>query len=131
MGKRKDAGYAGTDDLVNLRVDDSGNAINDLKRLYARWKEVRGQVPGFRVIEQSSGDDVRWLQKALRDLGYLEASDRAVFGDDGTPVGRFNDATGRAVDRYKRDRSLGGGPSAGKETIDALARELARKGGAR
>lgn len=129
--KRKDAGYAGTDDLVNLRVDDSGNAINDLKRLYARWKEVRGQVPGFRVIEQSSGDDVRWLQKALRDLGYLEASDRAVFGDDGTPVGRFNDATGRAVDRYKRDRSLGGGPSAGKETIDALARELARKGGAR
>jgi uncharacterized Ntn-hydrolase superfamily protein len=126
--KRKGAGYAGTDDLVNLRVDDSSNAINDLKRLYGRWKEVRGQVPGYRVIEQSSGDDVRWLQNALRDLGYLEASDRAVFGEDGKPLGRFNDATGRAVDRYKRDRSLGGGPSAGKETIDALARELARKG---
>ena len=126
--KRKGAGYAGTDDLVNLRVDDSSNAINDLKRLYGRWQEVRGQVPGSRIIEQSAGDDVRWLQTALRDLGYLEASDRSVFGDDGKPLGRFNDATGRAVDRYKRDRSLGSGPSAGKETIDALARELARKG---
>ena len=112
---------------MNLRVDDSSNAINDLKRLYGRWKEVRGQEPASALIEQSAGDDVRWLQAALRDLGYLEATDRAVFGEEGKPSGRFNDATGRAVDRYKRDHSLGAGPSAGLETVNSIKRELARR----
>jgi uncharacterized Ntn-hydrolase superfamily protein len=125
--KRKGAGYAGTDDLVNLRVDDSSNSINELKNLYHRWKEVRGQQPGFRIMEQSGGEDVRWLQKALLDLGYLEASNRAVFDEKGQPSGRFNDATGGAIDRYKRDHSLGGGPSAGLETVNSIKRELARR----
>lgn len=125
--KRKGAGYAGTDDLVNLRVDDSSNSINELKNLYHRWKEVRGQQPGFRIMEQSGGDDVRWLQKALLDLGYLEATNRAVFDEKGQPSGRFNDATGAAVDRYKRDHALGAGPSAGLETVNSIKRELARR----
>jgi uncharacterized Ntn-hydrolase superfamily protein len=125
--KRKGAGYAGTDDLVNLRVDDSSNSVNELKNLYHRWKEVRSQQPGFRIMEQSGGDDVRWLQKALLDLGYIEAGNRAVFDEKGQPSGRFNDATGAAVDRYKRDHALGGGPSAGLETVNSIKRELARR----
>jgi uncharacterized Ntn-hydrolase superfamily protein len=125
--KRKGAGYAETDDLVNLRVDDSSNSINELKNLYHRWKEVRGQQPGFRIMEQSGGDDVRWLQKALLDLGYLDATNRAVFDGKGQPSGRFNDATGAAVDRYKRDHALGAGPSAGLETVNSIKRELARR----
>jgi uncharacterized Ntn-hydrolase superfamily protein len=125
--KRKGAGYAGTDDLVNLRIDDSSNSINELKNLYHRWNEVRGQQPGFRIMEQSGGNDVRWLQKALVDLGYLEATNRAVFDDKGQPSGRFDDATGTAVDRYKRDHALGGGPSAGLETVNSIKRELARR----
>jgi uncharacterized Ntn-hydrolase superfamily protein len=125
--KRKGAGYAETDDLVNLRVDDSSNSINELKNLYHRWKEVRGQQPGFRIMEQSGGDDVRWLQKALLDLGYLDATNRAVFDEKGQPSGRFNDATGAAVDRYKRDHALGAGPSAGLETVNSIKRELARR----
>ena len=82
--KRKGAGYAGTDDLVNLRVDDSSNAVNDLKRLYIRWKEIAR--PGSQASGSSSRRGrgrVHWLQQALLDLGYLEATNRAVFDEKG------------------------------------------------
>ncbi len=122
--KRKGGGYAGTDDYVNLRVDDSTNAINELKNLYARWKDIRAQEPGFRVLEQSRGEDVKWLQRTLRTLGYLGAKSAGVFDEKGEPVGVLNDVTADAITRYKRDRGLGASPSAGLETINALRREL-------
>ncbi|MFN2446612.1 MAG: DUF1028 domain-containing protein [Vicinamibacterales bacterium] len=126
--KRKGGGYAGTDDYVNLRVDDSTNSINELKSLYARWRDIRAQEPGFRILEQSRGDDVRWLQKALRDLGYLNAKAPGVFDGTGEPLGVLNDVTAEAIARFKGDRGLGGTPSAGLETIDALRKELGGRG---
>jgi uncharacterized Ntn-hydrolase superfamily protein len=125
--KRKDGGYAGTDDYVNLRVDDSTNSINELKNLYARWKDIRAQQPGFRILEQSRGDDVRWLQQALLDLGYLSAQTPGVYGANGEPLGVLNDATAAAITRFKNDHGLGNSPSAGLETIDAIRRDLAAK----
>lgn len=126
--KRKGGGYAGTDDYVNLRVDDSTNSINELKNLYARWKDIRAQEPGFRILEQSRGDDVKWLQKALRDLGYLTVKTTGVFDDKGEPLGVLNDVTAESIARFKRDRGLGATPSAGLETINALRKELGTKG---
>ena len=123
--KRKGGGYAGTDDYVNLRVDDSTNAINELRNLFARWKDVRAQEPGFRILEQSRGDDVRWLQRALRDLGYLAAKTPGVFDAKGEAVGVLNDTTAAAIARFKNDRGLGNSSSAGLETINALRKELA------
>lgn len=125
--KRKGGGYAGTDDYVNLRVDDSTNSINELKTLYARWQDIRAQQPGFRILEQSRGEDVRWLQQALLDLGYLSAQTPGVFGQKGEPLGVLNDATAAAIARFKTDHGLGGSPSAGLETIDAIRRDLAAK----
>ncbi len=125
--KRKGGGYAGTDDYVNLRVDDSTNSINELKNLYARWKDIRGQEPGFRILEQSRGEDVKWVQKALRDLGYLTAKAPGAFDSKGEPVGILNDTTAEAVLRFKQDRGLGATPSAGLETISALKKELSGK----
>lgn len=125
--KRKGGGYAGTDDYVNLRVDDSTNSINELKNLYARWKDIRAQEPGFRILEQSRGEDVKWLQRALRDLGYLDAKAAGVFDGKGDALGVLNDVTAAAIARYKRDRGLGGTPSAGLETVNALRQELRQK----
>ncbi len=123
--KKKGGGFAGTDDYVNLRVDDSTNAINELKNLYARWKDIRAQEPGFRILEQSRGEDVKWLQVALRDLGYLAGTAPGIFDGKGQAIGVLNDATADAIARFKRDRGLGATPSAGLETINALRKELA------
>jgi peptidoglycan hydrolase-like protein with peptidoglycan-binding domain len=127
--KRKGGGFAGTDDYVNLRVDDSTNSINELKNLYARWRDIRAQQPGSRILEQARGEDVKWLQRALLDLGYLNQQAPTVFNDKGEPLGVFNDVTAEAVARYKRDRGLGATPSAGLETINAMRKELGEKGG--
>lgn len=112
--KLEDSGYNGVDDYVNLRVDDSRNAVNDLRKLYTRWQSVRAQIPGTRIVGQSAGDDVRWLQASLRELGYLDAE----------PTGLFDDATAGAVSRYKSEHGLGSSPSAGLETVNSIRRQL-------
>lgn len=122
--KKKGAGVFGTDDYVNLRVDDSSSAIHDLKNLYYRWKSIRAQEPGYRVMEQSRGNDVKWLQNALADLGYLTRDNRAVFDEKAEPVGVLNNATADALARYRRDHNLGDSPSAGLETVNSIRREL-------
>lgn len=121
---RAGAGYGGMDDYVNLRVDDSRNAVNDLRKLYTRWHAIRAETPGFRIVAQTVGDDVRWLQESLRRLGYLDSGDRSVFSPAGEPLGRFNDATAAAVSRFKAEHGLGSTPSAGLETVAALRRAL-------
>ena len=126
--KKKRPGGLGpqnTDDYVNLRIDDSSSAIHDLKNLYYRWRSIRNQEPGFRVMEQSRGEDVKWLQRSLATFGYLSPDDRDVFGEDGEPIGVLNAATAEGLIRYKRDRDLGDAPSAGLEVVNALRRELA------
>lgn len=125
--KKAGAGYMGVDDYVNLRVDDSRHAVNDLRKLYSRWREIRGQEPGSRIVEQTRGADVRWLQRSLRDLGYLDARDRAAFDEAGEAIGLFNDATAEAVSRYKSERGLGASSSAGLETVNAIRRDLERR----
>lgn len=125
--KKEGAGYMGVDDLVNLRVDDSRLAVNDLRKLYSRWQAIRGQVPGARIVEQTRGADVQWLQRSLRDLGYLSAGDRSVFDANGEAVGLFNNATAAAVARYRSEHGMGNSPSAGLETVNSIRRELERR----
>jgi len=114
-------------DYVHLRIDHSHNAVQDLNNAFFRWKSITAQAPGFRVVEQSRGADVAWLQTRLRELGYLTSDQRTVFDETGEPRGVFDDATAAAVARYKTDRMLGGSPSAGLETVNALKRELERR----
>ncbi len=126
--KKKRPGGLGpqnTDDYVNLRIDDSSSAIHDLKNLYYRWRSIRNQEPGLRVMEQSRGEDVKWLQRSLVRFGYLSPDNREVFDEEGEPVGVLNAATAEGLARYKLDRDLGGAPSAGLEVVNALRRELA------
>ena len=122
--KSPGGGVFGIDDYVNLRVDNSRRAIHDLRVLYHRWRSIRAQEPGLRVMEQSRGDDVAWLQEALVELGYATRDDRGLFDADGEPLGVLNDATGRVLSRWKRNHNMGGGPSAGREVFDRMRREL-------
>ena len=122
--KKPGAGVFGIDDYVNLRIDDSRRAIHDLSNLYYRWRSIRNEEPGFRVMERSQGDDVRWLQNALAELGYVARDEGGIFGPDGQPNGVLNDATVQALVRYKIDHQLGATPGAGRETILRIQREL-------
>ncbi|MBI4473434.1 MAG: DUF1028 domain-containing protein [Acidobacteria bacterium] len=117
--KKKRPGGVGpqnTDDYVNLRVDDSTSAIRDLKNLYYRWRSIRNQEPGFRIMEQSRGNDVRWVQESLATLGYLPRTEQ--------PSAVLDVATVQGLSRFKRDHGLGGGASVGLEVINVLLREL-------
>ena len=67
---RKGGGLRGTDYLVNLRVDDSRNAIIELSKLYMRFKDTHAETPGFRIMEISRGRDVMWLQAKPRSARF-------------------------------------------------------------
>ena len=111
------AGFGGTDILVDLRVDDSPNAIDDLRYLYERWRVQRGREYGTRMILQTQGPDVGRLQEWLLELAYVEADNRAVFDERGQGRGIFNDATVEAVLRFKQDHQLGSGRSVNRATV--------------
>ena len=117
---RKGAGFAGTDLLVDLRVDDSAEAVADLRGLWGEWAFHHLHGVGYQPIEQSQGADVAQVQQHLRALGYLAATDRTVFDEQGAPRGLFNDATAAAVVRWKRDTKLDGGPS----LVPSMLRQL-------
>jgi uncharacterized Ntn-hydrolase superfamily protein len=114
---RRGAGPFGTDLFLDVRVDDSPNAIDDVRDLYERWKAERRQQYGSRMIQQSQGMDVQQLQRWLLELGYVDAADRGVFDQQGQPRGIFNDATAAAVIAFKADHQLGSAPSANREVI--------------
>ena len=126
--KRAGAGRFGMDNLVNLRIDDSRNAIIELRKLYMRWKDEHAEVPGFRIMGMTRGRDVQWLQTNLNTLGYLDGDEETVFDEEGTANGLFEDATANAVSRYKRDHNLGGSPSAGLETVNSIRAEMEERG---
>ncbi|MCA1585190.1 MAG: DUF1028 domain-containing protein [Acidobacteria bacterium] len=117
---RRGAGPFGTDVFLDVRVDDSAHAIEDVRDLYERWKAERQQQYGSRVIEQTQGNDVKQLQRWLLELGYVAADNRAIFDDTGQPRGIFNDGTTAAVLAFKADRHLGSSPSANREVILAM-----------
>jgi uncharacterized Ntn-hydrolase superfamily protein len=111
------AGFGGSDLYLDVRIDDSPNAIADLRDLYQRWKVERLQQYGSRMIQQTRGADVARLQQWLVQLGYLEPDDPAVFDAQGQPHGVFDDETVRAVVAFKEDHELGPDPSANREVI--------------
>ncbi len=126
--KRAGAGRFGMDNLVNLRIDDSRNAIIELRKLYMRWKDEHAEVPGFRIMGMTRGRDVQWLQTNLRALGYLDGGEETIFDEAGAANGLFEDVTADAVSRYKRDHHLGGSPSAGLETVNSIRAEMEERG---
>ena len=103
---RRGAGFRGTDLLVDLRVDDSTQAIPELRALWEEWKFHHLYGVGFQPIEQTTGRDVQQLQRHLRTLGYLDETNRDVFGEQGEPLGVFNDATAEATTRWKSAAGL-------------------------
>lgn len=121
---RKGAGPFSTDIYLDVRVDDSPNAIDDVRQLYERWKSQRMQQYGSRMVMQSSGSDVQQLQRWLRELGYASPNDRAIFDEKGEPRGLFNDATVAALVAFKKEHQLGAGPNANREVILKLAEML-------
>ena len=62
---RQGAGFRGTDLLVDLRVDDSPQAIPRLRRLWEEWKFHHLYGVGFQPIEQTTGNDVQELLSVL------------------------------------------------------------------
>ena len=106
---RKGAGFRGTDLLVDLRVDDSPHAIEDLRRLWTEWKFHHLYGVGFQPIVQSQGADVKQVQRHLLELGFLNRNQSSVFDAAGEPIGTFNDATAAAVMRWKKAAGLDDG----------------------
>ena len=117
---RNGAGFRGTDLLVDLRIDDSPHAVNDLRRLWSEWKFHHLYGVGYQPIVQTQGADVRQLQRHLLTLGYLRADDRSVFNAAGEPGGVFNDATAAAATRWKRDAGF----DAGGYLVPSMLRDL-------
>ena len=111
------AGYRETELYLDLRVDDSPHAIDDLRYLYERWKEERLQQYGSRMILQTQGADVARLQEWLVQLGYADPDNLAIFDVKRKPTGIFNDATVDAVLAFKREYDLGTGRNANRETV--------------
>lgn len=126
---REGAGFRGTDLLVDLRVDDSSNAIADLRALWEEWQFHHRWGVGFQPIEQTTGQDVRELQRYLVTLGYVDPDDPEVFGPDGEPRGRFNDATAAAVVRWKRDNGWDEGPYLVQYMLRDIRDQALRAGG--
>ncbi len=86
------AGYAGlTDRLVDLRVDDHAEPVQELRRLLAIWRRWRERSEGGRltVVEGALALEV---QSALRRLGFY----------DGPEDGLFTEATRHAFAAYLR-----------------------------
>lgn len=129
---RKGAGFRGTDLLVDLRIDDSAEAVSDLRRLWNEWKFHHLYGVGYQPIEQSQGADVRQVQRHLLTLGFLVRTETTVFDANGEPRGVFNDATADAVMRWKKSAGLDTGPYLVPSMLRqlgqaALARQKAHK----
>ncbi|MBI4473433.1 MAG: DUF1028 domain-containing protein [Acidobacteria bacterium] len=128
---RKGAGFRGTDLLIDLRVDDSVQAISELRRLWEEWQYHHKYGVGYQPIEQTSGNDVRQMQRYLRTLGYLRANDRAVFDERGEPRGVFNDATANAVVQWKKAAGFDEGAYLVPHMLRELKKQAEQKGGIR
>ena len=128
---RKGAGFRGTDLLVDLRVDDSTQAVAELRALWEEWKFQHLYGVGFQPIEQTSGNDVKQLQRHLLTLGYIKASDRAVFDAKGEPNGVFNDVTAEAVTRWKKTFGMDSSPYLVPYMLREIEKQARQKGGLR
>ena len=128
---RPGAGFRDTELLVDLRVDDSSNSIADLRQLWEDWRFHHLWGIGFQPIVQTTGNDVRQLQRYLVSLGYLEADNPEVFGPDGEPLGVFNDATAAAAVRWKDDQDLGEAPYLVHFMLRELEQQVRARGGGR
>lgn len=117
---RKGEGFQGTDLLVDLRVDDSPNAVSDLRRLWSEWKFHHLYGVGYQPILQTQGDDVKQLQRHLLALGYLDPKLPSVFDEKGEPRGVFNDVTADAAARWKKDAGF----DSGSYLVPWMLREL-------
>ena len=122
---RQGAGFRGTDLLVDLRVDDSPQAIPRLRRLWEEWKFHHLYGVGFQPIEQTSGNDVRELQHYLLQLGFLKANDKEVFSEGGEARGIFNDSTAKATQRWKQSVGL----DRGAYLVQFMLQKLKQQGG--
>ena len=120
---RKGAGFRGTDLLVDLRVDDSPQAIRELRRLWEEWKFHHLYGVGFQPIEQTTGRDVQEIQRYLLELGYVQADDPAIFDENGEARGIFNDATAEATMRWKRASDLDEAPYLVRFMLQKLAEQ--------
>lgn len=128
---RGGAGFRGTDLLVDLRIDDSAEAVSDLRRLWTEWKFHHLYGVGFQAIEQSQGTDVRSMQRHLLALGFLKRSEASVFNAQGEPSGTFNDATADAVVRWKKSAGLDAGPYLVPSMLRQLEQAAAKGQGGR
>ena len=109
---RKDAGFAGTDLLVDLARRRQRRSRSPIYGgLWTEWKFHHLYGLGYQPIEQSQGSDVTQVQQHLSALGYLRRAHRTVFDEKGEPRGIFNDATAAAVVRWKKASGLDAGPS--------------------
>ena len=94
----------------------------------ATWAAINRNTSGLKVAslrKGSSGTQVKYLQRALIGLGYL----------DGAADGQYGAKTAAAVKEYQRDFGLSADGSAGKNTMTsikntvvALQSDLTRKG---
>lgn len=125
---RKGAGFRGTDLLVDLRIDDSVQSVRELRGLWEEWKFHHLYGVGFQPIEQTTGNDVKQMQRYLLKLGYVKASDRSIFDDKGEPRGIFNDATADAATRWKKASGLDDAPYLVQYMLRELEKQAQKKG---
>jgi len=102
-----------------------------LRRLWEEWQYHHKYGVGYQPIEQTSGNDVRQMQRYLRTLGYLRANDRAVFDERGEPRGVFNDATANAVVQWKKAAGFDEGAYLVPHMLRELKKQAEQKGGIR
>lgn len=73
------------DKLIDLRVDDSPQSIEELQRIYRVYMSTFLNLPGYRALAVGDrGADVRKLNTWLAEAGYGDAEALAKSGDEYT-----------------------------------------------
>lgn len=89
------------DKLVDLRVDDGPDPVNELSRIFALYDTTRLLRPGSRDLLLEPAVDVVTLQRALKKLGvYRGEADGYLNGETAEAVRKFAVDAGFASPLY-------------------------------
>jgi uncharacterized Ntn-hydrolase superfamily protein len=117
---RPDAYFNGK--VVDLRVDDSPQPIEELQRVYAVYMSTFLNLPGYRKLEVGSkGEDVRKLNLWLARAGYMDLKQASDSSDS------FTSRTISALQKFRAESGIAADAEFSPEESLAIQQLASRK----